>query len=195
MGNLSLATASIHPESLDRQIGAGLRRLRQSRGWSLDELAARSGVSRATLSRLEKAEVSTTATTLGKLARAFGLTASRLLHQVEGEPQPLVRRQEQPVWVDPVTGFVRRAISPPASAHAGEVIEGEIPADTCIAYDGPARPGLEHHLVMLEGALTMEVDGRRHDLVAGDCLRYVLNGPNVFRTPPMSGARYLIFLV
>lgn len=195
MRNSLLARAQTSPESLDRQIGAGLRRLRQARGWSLEELATRSGVSRATLSRLENAEVSATAVALCKLASAFGLTASRLLHQVEMEASPLIPRSGQPLWEDPATGFARRAVSPPAQNLAGEVIEGALPAGAVIAYDLPPRPGLEHHLVMLEGALTLTVEGVAHDLRPGDCLRYVLHGPTRFETPPMMGARYLIFMV
>lgn len=185
----------VEPENLDQQIAQGLRRLRQARGWSLEELAAQSGVSRASLSRLENAEVSATATVLCKLASAFGLTASRLLHQVESEGAPLVRRAEQPLWEDPASGFIRRAVSPPAQNLAGEVIEGALPAGAVIAYDLPPRPGLEHHLVLLDGALTLTVGGVSHRLVPGDCLRYVLHGATRFETPPMMGARYLLFMV
>ena len=46
---------------LDRRIAQRLKALRLARGWSLDELAGMAGVSRATLSRLENAEVSPTA--------------------------------------------------------------------------------------------------------------------------------------
>ncbi|MGL5446667.1 MAG: helix-turn-helix domain-containing protein [Rhabdaerophilum sp.] len=183
------------PNDLDQQIAQGLKRLRQARGWSLEELARKSGVSRASLSRLENAEVSATATVLGKLASAFGLTASRLLHQVEEEGPPLVRWADQPVWADPASGFIRRVVSPPAQSLAGEVIQGEIPAATRISYDAPPRPGLEHHLVLLEGALSLVVADVRHELRAGDCLRFVLYGPNLFETPPMMGARYLLFMV
>lgn len=54
-------------DDLDARLARRLAELRTSRGWSLDALAARSGVSRATLSRLENAEVSPTAALLGKL--------------------------------------------------------------------------------------------------------------------------------
>lgn len=195
MGN-SLASVVLPPASdLDRQIASGLKRLRQSRGWSLEELAAQSGVSRASLSRLENAEVSATATVLCKLASAFGLTASRLLHQVETEAAPIVRWADQPIWEDPATGFVRRAVSPPAHNLAGEVIEGALPAGAIIQYDLPPRPGLEHHLVMLEGALTLSVGGQSYVLRGGDCLRYVLHGQTRFEASPMMGARYLLFMV
>ncbi len=59
---------------IDRRIAQRLKTLRAERGWSLDELAGRSEISRATLSRLENAEVSPTASALGKLAAAVGQT-------------------------------------------------------------------------------------------------------------------------
>lgn len=181
--------------SIDRRIAQRLRALRGERGWSLDELARRSGVSRATLSRLENAEVSPTASVLGKLCAAYGLTMSRLMHLVEGDFRALVRRDAQPVWLDPEIGFRRRSVSPPSQTLAGEALECELQPGTRIAYDEPPRPGLEHHLLLLDGALSITVAGTTHDLRPGDCLRYQLFGPSVFATPADSGARYVLFMV
>ena len=47
--------------NLTTRLADRLRELRRERGWSLDDLASRSGISRATLSRMEKADVSSTA--------------------------------------------------------------------------------------------------------------------------------------
>ena len=190
-----METASTTDQSIDARIAQRLRQLRGERGWALEELAARSGVSRASLSRLENAGVSPTAQVLGKLCAAFGLTLSRLMLMVEDGFAPLLRRDEQPQWSDPETGFRRRSVSPPAQSLAGEVVECELKPATRIAYDKPPRPGLEHHLVMLEGALSLTVEGRRHDLASGDCLRYQLNGASRFETPAGSGARYLLFML
>jgi len=96
--------------SIDRRIAQRLRGLRAERNWSLDELAGRCDVSRATLSRLENAEVSATASVLGKLCVAYGLTMSRLMHMVEDRYAPLVRRATQPIWTDPKIGFRRRSV-------------------------------------------------------------------------------------
>jgi transcriptional regulator with XRE-family HTH domain len=182
-------------DSIDQRIAARLRSLRAERAWSLDALAGRSGVSRATLSRLENAETSATAATLGRLASAYGLTVSRLMHLVEEGFAPLVPRSAQPVWMDPDGGFTRRQVSPPARALAGEVVECRLEAGTRIAYDAPPRPGLEHHLVLLEGALSITEGGCSHLLAEGDCLRYQLHGPSMFEAPAESPARYLLFIV
>lgn len=182
-------------DSLDAQIAHRLRALRAERGWSLDDLAARSQVSRSTLSRLENAEVSATASVLGRLCAAYGLTLSRLMRLMEDDHVPLVRRTDQPVWMDAAAGFRRRSVSPPSRTLAGEVLECELAPAARIAYETSPRPGLEHHLVLLEGALRLEVEGRAHELQPGDCLRYQLHGATVFTTPARQGARYLLFIV
>jgi transcriptional regulator with XRE-family HTH domain len=179
----------------DTLIAQRLRSLRADRAWSLDDLAARSGVSRATLSRLEKAEVSPTAQVLGRLCGAYGLTMSRLMRMVEEGFAPLVRTSEQPAWEDRTAGFVRRQLSPPAASLAGEVLECALRPGARIDYPLPPRPGLEHHLLLVEGALSITVDGVAHDLVPGDCLRYQLFGASRFETPAEAGAKYLLFIV
>ena len=181
--------------SLDRRIAQRLKALRGERGWSLDALAKRSGVSRATLSRLENAEVSATASVLGRLCAAHGLTMSRLMLMVEDDFVPLVRRDAQTVWTDPSVGFRRRSLSPPAQTLAGEALECELEPATHIPYKEPPRPGLEHHLLLLEGRLTVSLAERRYKLQPGDCLRYQLFGPSAFTTPKDRGARYLLFIV
>ncbi|CAD6518799.1 helix-turn-helix domain-containing protein [Paraburkholderia metrosideri] len=181
--------------AIDRRIAHRLRALRAERNWSLDDLAKLSNVSRATLSRLENAAVSPTASVLGKLCVAYGLPMSRLMRMVEEEFEPRVPRERQPVWTDASVGFTRRSVSPPAQALSGEVLECSLDAGVQIAYDASPRAGLEHHLVLLEGRLQITVDGHRHELQPGDCLRYQLFGPSAFVTPASSGARYLLFIV
>jgi transcriptional regulator with XRE-family HTH domain len=190
-----METTATSDNAIDRLIAQRLRDLRAERGWSLDELAQRSRVSRATLSRLENAEVSPTATVLGRLCAAHGLTLSRLMRMVEDDFVPLLRREEQPVWTDPENGFRRWSISPPAQTLAGEAIECELGPGRRITYERPPRAGLEHHLVVIDGSLQVTIDGQAHDLRAGDCLRYQLFGPSAFATPAESGARYFIFFV
>lgn len=170
-----------------------LRSLRTDRALTLQDLADSSGVSRATLSRIENGEVSPTAETLGRMASAFGLPLSQLLAPLEPEFPPLLRRAEQSIWSDPGSGFTRRLVSPPSSGLKLEMIECEIEPDQRISYERPAVPGHEHHLVLLAGALTLTVDGERYELWPGDCLRYRLFGASSFETGEQS-ARYLIAL-
>lgn len=184
-----------HDLALDQRIAERLKGLRADRNWSLDELAKRSAVSRATLSRLENAEVSPTTNVLGKLCAAYGITLSRLMHLVEEGFSPLVRKDAQPVWTDTSIGFRRRVVSPPAQTLAAETLKCTLDPGTCITYDQPPRPGLEHHLVLIEGRLEVTVDGQAYDLNPGDCLRYQLFGPSAFKTLGETSARYFLFMV
>lgn len=174
-----------------RSLADHLKSVRTSRSYSLQDLSTKSGVSRTTLSRIENAEVSPTAETLGRIAAAFSLPLSQLLAPLEPGFPPAVRRKDQSIWTDPSNGFTRRAVSPPSGQLKLEMIEGEIEAHRRIIYDRPSIVGHEHHLLLLDGALALTVDGVRHELHPGDCLRYRLQGPSIFETSDRP-ARYII---
>ncbi|MET7998108.1 helix-turn-helix domain-containing protein, partial [Amycolatopsis sp. NPDC005232] len=106
------------------QIATRVRAEREQRQWTLAKVADASGVSRAMINRIERAESCPTAIVLSKLAVAFQLRISDLLtpagdsadaapdsgrEQVTG-----VRRMADATeWRDPVTGYRRRQITGP----------------------------------------------------------------------------------
>jgi transcriptional regulator with XRE-family HTH domain len=179
---------------IEWRIARRLAALRAERGWTLEALAVRSGISRATLSRLERGELSPTAAMLNKLCAQYGWTASRLMAEAESGPPTVVRAAEQVTWKDPESGYVRRVVSPPHPNLKGELVEVCLPAGATVSYDVSPLPGLEHHLWMLEGVLSLEVDGAVLRLERGDCVRYMLSGPSRFVTGKRP-ARYLVSLV
>jgi transcriptional regulator with XRE-family HTH domain len=181
--------------SLDRQIASRLASLRAERGWTLETLASRTGISRASLSRLERCELSPTATMLSTLCAQYGWTLSRLMAEAENGPPSLVRAKEQVTWKDPETGYVRRVVSPPHPYLKGELVEVSLPAGAVVSYDTSPLPGLEHHLWMLDGVLDLEIEGTALRLEKGDCARYVLSGPSRFECRGRRPARYLVSLV
>ncbi|MFH0516006.1 helix-turn-helix domain-containing protein [Streptomyces sp. M41] len=189
------AEGNTGPDAVDARLGARLAELRAERGWSLGELAQRAGVSRSTLSRSERAEISPTAALLNRLCHVYGRTMSQLLSEVESEPALLVRAAEQPVWEDRSAGFVRRSVSPPHGGLRGEIVEGRLVAGGDIAYDRPPVPGLEQHIWVLEGSLDVTVQETEHRLEAGDCLRMRVWGPTRFRCAGPGAARYVLAVV
>jgi len=181
--------------AVEQRIAHRLARLRADRGWSLDVVADRTGISRATLSRLERAELSPTAAMLGRLCTVYGWTLSRLMADAETRPPNVVRAADQTAWTDPESGYRRRAVSPPAAGLRGELVEVHMPAGASVSFDASPVAGLEHHLWMLEGALALEIDGAQFRLRAGDCLRYVLSGSTRFQSTGTREARYLVAIV
>ncbi|MFI5910287.1 helix-turn-helix domain-containing protein [Dactylosporangium sp. NPDC051541] len=182
-------------DDLEARLAGRLGELRGERGWSLDDLAQQTSISRSTLSRLERGEISPTAALLGRLCAAYGMPMSRLLAEVEPEPPRLVRAAMQPVWRDPASGFTRRSVSPPHPGLRGEVVEGVLEAGADIGYAVPPVAGLEHHLWVLDGGLELTVGGAVHTVGAGDCLRYRLWGPSRFVNPGPAAVRYVLLIV
>lgn len=66
-------------EALTKHFGGRVRQLRTARGWSLESLAATSGVSRSMLSQIERDEANPTLAVTLRIAQAFGLGLSELL--------------------------------------------------------------------------------------------------------------------
>lgn len=182
------------PTDIDTRLSARLAALRAERGWSLDTLSERSGISRTTLSRLERGETSPTASLLGRLCTAYGRTMSRLIAETEaGAPQHL-RAADQPVWTDPETGFRRRGVSPPSDGLDAELIEATLPPGAVISYAEPPVHGLEQHVWILGGRLLLTLSGQDHHLETGDCLRFRLFGPSRFEAPGPEPARYALLV-
>lgn len=175
------------------KLATHLRNLREEHDMTLAVLAQRSGLSRATLSRIENADVSPTAETLGQLAAVYALPISQLLSPLEQGFQPVLRRVEQSIWHDPGRDFVRRSVSPSNGQLSIELIESQLGPEQLITYAAPAIPGQEHHVYVLSGQMEITVEGNAHDLGAGDCLRYILFGETIFRTSNAS-CRYVIAL-
>src|SRR5260370_15688613 len=117
-------------------IAARLGLERDSRGWSLANLAERSGVSKATISKIERQEVSPSAVILVRLAGAFDLTLAGLLLRAEGQGR-LTRATEQPVWRDPDTGYLREQVFGRPD-HPVEVIRVELPAVQPVVLPPPS---------------------------------------------------------
>jgi transcriptional regulator with XRE-family HTH domain len=183
---------------INRRIARRVRELRDAQGFSLDTLAERSKVSRSNISLIERGQSSPTATVLDKLAAALGVTVASLFEDSAAssaaEPSPIARAAEQPVWTDPVSGYIRRNLSPLMRSPI-QLVEVNFPAGQRVAYDSGAREFETHQQVwMIEGVMEMTVNEEHWRLEPCDCLAMRLDGPIVFRNPTQKPARYLVAL-
>src|SRR5213082_2411127 len=87
-------STDMDPTLLQGDLGEQVRRLRQERGLTLEEVAAKSGCSVGSLSQLERGKGNPAFFTLIKIAHALDVPVARLLH-VERTASPVVRRGEQ----------------------------------------------------------------------------------------------------
>jgi transcriptional regulator with XRE-family HTH domain len=175
-------------------IALRIRTEREARNWSLADLAERSGVSKAMISKIERYEASPTATILGRLSGAFGLQLSTLLALAEQAGQRLSRAATQPVWEDPETGYTRRVVSPLNGAVL-ELVRVMLPPGTRVSYPPSAFTFQHQQIWVLSGRLVFEEDEVSHVLETGDCLQL---GPPVactFVNETDSRCVYLLGLV
>ena len=182
-------------ESIDERLGRRLREARTQRGQTLDQLAERSGVSRAMISRIERAESSPTAALLGRLCGGLDITISSLFVDLEGPASPMIRRDDQPVWRDPETGYLRRNVAPPGNGSAQEIVHVRLPAGKRVDYPAAAYADTEHHILLLDGALEFGNGAHVFRLAPGDCLRVPEAAPSWYRNPGRKAAEYLVLLV
>ena len=156
-------------DDIDKRIGARIRIERESRGWSLTELAERSAVSRAMIHKIERGESSPTATLLGKLSGAFSLSMSALMARAEMRRGRFLRKGEQPVWVDPQTGYERRHVSPKSDLPL-DLVRIELPAGAEVPMPASAYAFVRQLIWVLEGQLTFIEGDTKHPMSPGDCL-------------------------
>jgi transcriptional regulator with XRE-family HTH domain len=153
------------------RIARRVRLERDARGWSLADLAERSGVSKATISKIERQEMSPTAVILVRLAGAFDLTLAGLLLRAEGGGERLSRAADQRVWRDPETGYLRKQVFSRPD-HPLEVVQVEMPAGRRVVLPASSYAHIRQVVWVQVGDLVILEGGERHLLSAGDCLGF-----------------------
>lgn len=184
-------------DDLDSRLGARIKTERAGRGWSLTDLAQRSGVSRAMINKVERGEASPTAALLGRLSGAFGLTLSALLARAEaGRAGRLVRAKDQLRWQDPASGYVRRQIAPPPGSDLPiDLVHVELPAGASVSFPAAAYTFVRQLVWVLDGALTFIETDVTHTLRAGDCLELGPPSDCTFRNDHKRPCRYLVVVL
>jgi transcriptional regulator with XRE-family HTH domain len=182
---------SIKLDGSTARIADRLRLERESRGWSLADVATRSGVSRAMISKIERCEASPTATVLVRLASAFDLTLGSLIARAEGNTQPVVRAADQSVWRDPASGYVRRQIFE-RSDHPIELVRVELPAGARVGLPASSYARIRQVVWVLEGELAIEDPGARHELGPGDSLGFGAPADTTFVNESAQSCTYLV---
>lgn len=184
---------------LNQRIAERVRELRAAQGLSLDTLARKSGVSRSMISLIERGESSPTAMVLEKLATGLGVMLASLFDApavaAQASRGPVARRDDQPQWRDPASGYVRRNVSPPGVPQPMQIVEVHFPPRGRVAFETGARDMRVHQQVwVLEGAIDITLGVERHQLREGDCLAMQLDRPTMFHNPTRHPARYAVVI-
>jgi transcriptional regulator with XRE-family HTH domain len=169
-------------------IAQAVHRLRTERSWTLNELAARSGMSRRLIVQIEQAQANPSIGTLLRLADAFEVTLSELLPE-----QPTATVGVRPagetlqLWEGPRGGACRLLISHgPIELWSWTLKPGEV-------YESkPHRPGSVELLSVAAGTLDLDVGRETFSLSAGDSAWFDAATAHAYRNPRRSTTRFIM---
>ncbi|UBV42987.1 XRE family transcriptional regulator [Deinococcus taeanensis] len=189
------------PETVNeagQRLAQQITREREARGWSQTTLAARSGVSRAAVSRIERSEMSPTAVTLVRLAGALDLTLAGLLLRAEGhtEHERLCRSGAQHEWRDPQTGYTRRQLFA-APGHPLEAAQVTLPPQQQVTLPAESYAHIQQVVWVVSGTLSLtehRAPDRTVELSAGDCLGFGTPCDVTFRNASPEPCTYAVLL-
>lgn len=166
-------------QQVTASIAANTRAWRLRRGFSLDALAARAGVSRGMLVQVEQGRTNPSIATICRLSEALGVELAEMISPTESEPVRLVpSTRAAALWRGPSGGEGRLLLGadPPAQLELWEwrMEPGE-------RHASEAHPaGARELIAVTEGTLELEVDGVRHEVAAGDSALLVANRPHTY---------------
>jgi transcriptional regulator with XRE-family HTH domain len=154
------------PGEVSQAIARHVRALRAARGWSIDALAARSGVSRGMVIQIEQARTNPSVATLVRLADALGATLSSLVDP--GEPaavRVIPAAGRITLWRSPAGGIAELL----AGTDSEPLVElwrwRMFPGDR---YASEAHPPRTVEMISVSsGELRLEVAGEAYEVVAG----------------------------
>ena len=149
-----------------------LKRRRLEQNLTLEQLSAKSGVSRAAISKIERGDSGASTPVLGKLAEALNLSISQLVGGRASEPVLHIPRDRQPVFVEEATGFQRRSLSPMYLGRGIDFVLNRLPPKAKTGPFPSHRRGVEEHLYVTKGRLKVTLDGDEHVLETGDFLLF-----------------------
>jgi transcriptional regulator with XRE-family HTH domain len=181
-------------EATAAAVARNTRRLRTAKGWSLDQLAARSGVSKGMLVHLEQARTNPSLGTLCKVSETLGVSLAAL---VELHESPTVQ-------VVPPGETVR--LWSGEAGSAGDLLAGSDERDhvelwhwTIAAGDGLSSEahmdGTRELLHVLDGTLTLEVDGEPHPVRAGGAAVFQADRPHSYRNEHKRTVRFVMVVL
>jgi DNA-binding XRE family transcriptional regulator/quercetin dioxygenase-like cupin family protein len=170
-------------------IGVRVRQERQSRSWTLDQLAAAAGVSRRMVVNVEQGAANPSVGTLLRISDALGLGLPALVEPPQPKPVKVTRSGEG------------AALWSGDSGGRGVLVAGTGPPDVIELWDWTLGPG-DHHtseghtpgtkeLVQVQqGTITIEIAGQSVTLGTGDAVAFPGDVAHSYANPRTRPARF-----
>ena len=182
------------PEAINENLGKRVKKLRGDRGWSLEELANASGVSRSMLSEIEREKANPTLTVTFRIARAFGLTLQELIESAEASASKIqvIRASDRAQVYRSDKQCEIRTLSPINLEKDVEFYEVTLKPGGALRSQ-PHFEGTREFLTVEEGCVRIESDQDTDELTKGDSGTYRADVPHAIVNTAKGPA--VVFLV
>lgn len=183
-------------DEINERVAERLRRLRKAAGLSLEELATRSGVSRAMLSQIETLKANPTIAVLWKVSQGLGVPFSELLGPDEPPPAVRVSRALDARYLYSADGALRsRPLLGNVPGHNVEIYELRLAVGGVHAADAHL-PGSLEQVVVVAGQLRVVVGADTVELAPGDAMLFPADRPHRYEAvgdTPFQGLSIILY--
>lgn len=181
------------PEAITRHFGSRVKQLRTNRHWSLESLAAASGVSKSMLSQIERDEANPTLVVTLRIAQAFGMGLSELL-EIPGATSAVtvIRAQDRAYHYRSDEDCRIRTLSPLNLEKDVEFYEVQLQAGGALS-SAPHFDGTREFLTVQKGTVRVVSGSDSEVLSKGDSANYRADVPHAIINEGKGEA--LLFLV
>lgn len=161
-----------HRKVLGTPVGGHVRALRKAQGLTLAELAQRSGVSVAMLSKIERDERNPTVAVTWGIADGLGVPLSRLLGLDEPREIIVIPRDRRKVFRESHGGFERYVLSPVFPSRGVELLLGVLPRGGRSGVIPAHQKSIDEYVVAARGTVEVRIGDERFVLRQGDAIYY-----------------------
>ncbi|MFG1172942.1 helix-turn-helix domain-containing protein [Erwiniaceae bacterium CAU 1747] len=167
-------------DDLQNHLAKTLKAQRSLRGWSLSQAAGITGVSKAMLGQIERAESSPTIATLWKIATGFNLPFSLFIGGPLTPHDTPRQSQHLPALRQPNLAMQVQTLFPFDAVTRSEMLVIEL-APGAVSESAPHEQGVIEHAIVIEGQLELRVDDVWQSIAAGDALRFEADRAHAYR--------------
>jgi transcriptional regulator with XRE-family HTH domain len=193
-GSVLTDTTAGRVEAVTAAVAEHVRALRTGRGWSLDELAGRSGVSKGMVVQIEAARTNPSVGTLCRIADAFGVTVARLLEPGAQRSVHISTADDAPLLWRGDRGGIGRLLGGVNDPDFVELWEWRLaPAERHTSADH--APGTRELLHILAGTVVVTVDGVDHEVREGQTIEFRADRPHGYRNDGDQPVRLVMVVV
>ena len=175
--------------TLAAAIGVRVRRERQARNWTLDQLAQAARVSRRMLINVEQGTVNPSVGTLLKISEALGVALPVLVAPPQSDPVTVIRNGDGVTLWSSLDGGRGLLVAGIATPDAVELWEWTLaPGDEHVseAHAGGSKELMHVH----DGSVVVRIENRVVHLDTGDAIAFPADLPHAYTNPSDRSARF-----